>query len=94
VERQNNQGFWHPDGLNLLFVCRHFIFYARDRFDMVAISIGGSFPLAFPSQPASMVFSFFWRIWCICPRIAAKDKHRGGTIVKGCFLVSSWQSVI
>jgi hypothetical protein len=28
---QNNQGFWHPDGLNLLFVCLVLYFLQRDR---------------------------------------------------------------
>lgn len=28
---QNNQGFWHPDGLNLLFVCLTLYFMQRDR---------------------------------------------------------------
>lgn len=28
---QNNQGFWHPDGLNLLFVCSALYFMQRDR---------------------------------------------------------------
>lgn len=28
---QNNQGFWHPDGLNLLFVCLTLYFLQRDR---------------------------------------------------------------
>ena len=28
---QNNQGFWHPDGLNLLFVCAALYFLQRDR---------------------------------------------------------------
>lgn len=27
---QNNQGFWHPDGLNLLFVCLSLVFIRRD----------------------------------------------------------------
>lgn len=29
---QNNQGFWHPDGLNLLFVCLTLYFLQRDRY--------------------------------------------------------------
>lgn len=29
---QNNQGFWHPDGLNLLFVTLTIFFLRRDRF--------------------------------------------------------------
>jgi hypothetical protein len=29
---QNNQGFWHPDGLNLLFVVLTIYFLRRDRF--------------------------------------------------------------
>lgn len=29
---QNNQGFWHPDGLNLLFVCLVLYFLQRDRY--------------------------------------------------------------
>lgn len=29
---QNNQGFWHPDGLNLLFVVLTIFFLRRDRF--------------------------------------------------------------
>ena len=29
---QNNQGFWHPDGLNLFFVCAGLYFLQRDRF--------------------------------------------------------------
>lgn len=29
---QNNQGFWHPDGLNLLFVCLALYFLQRDSF--------------------------------------------------------------
>lgn len=28
---QNNQGFWHPDGLNLFFVCAGLYFLQRDR---------------------------------------------------------------
>ena len=28
---QNNQGFWHPDGLNLFFVCAGLCFLQRDR---------------------------------------------------------------
>ena len=28
---QNNQGFWHPDGLNFLFVCAALYFMQRDR---------------------------------------------------------------
>ena len=28
---QNNQGFWHPDGLNFLFVCAALYFLSRDR---------------------------------------------------------------
>ncbi len=28
---QNNQGFWHPDGLNFLFVCMALYFMQRDR---------------------------------------------------------------
>lgn len=28
---QNNQGFWHPDGLNLFFVCAALFFLQRDR---------------------------------------------------------------
>ena len=28
---QNNQGFWHPDGLNLFFVCAAIYFMQRDR---------------------------------------------------------------
>ncbi len=28
---QNNQGFWHPDGLNLFFVCAALYFLQRDR---------------------------------------------------------------
>ena len=29
---QNNQGFWHPDGLNLLFVCLTLFFLDRDHY--------------------------------------------------------------
>lgn len=29
---QNNQGFWHPDGLNFLFICAALYFLQRDRF--------------------------------------------------------------
>lgn len=29
---QNNQGFWHPDGLNLLFICLVLYFLQRDDF--------------------------------------------------------------
>lgn len=29
---QNNQGFWHPDGLNLLFVCLVLYFLQRDHY--------------------------------------------------------------
>ncbi len=28
---QNNQGFWHPDGLNFFFVCAALFFLSRDR---------------------------------------------------------------
>ena len=28
---QNNQGFWHPDGLNLFFICAALYFMQRDR---------------------------------------------------------------
>ena len=43
---QNNQGFWHPDGLNLFFVCLVLYFLQRDRlrfgrnFFLAAICIG------------------------------------------------------
>ena len=29
---QNNQGFWHPDGLNLFFICCALYFLQRDRY--------------------------------------------------------------
>lgn len=43
---QNNQGFWHPDGLNLLFICLVLYFLQRDRlrfgrnFFLAAVFIG------------------------------------------------------
>ena len=55
---QNNQGFWHPDGLNLFFVCAALYFLQRDRlrygrnFFMSAFFVGLS--------AATRLFGFFF----------------------------------
>ena len=55
---QNNQGFWHPDGLNFLFVCAAIYFLQRDRlrfgrnFFMGAVFVGLS--------AAIRLFGFFF----------------------------------
>ena len=55
---QNNQGFWHPDGLNLLFVCAALYFLQRDKlrfgrnFFMCAFFVGLS--------AAIRLFGFFF----------------------------------
>ena len=55
---QNNQGFWHPDGLNLFFVCAVLYFLQRDRlrygrnFFMSAFFVGLS--------AATRLFGFFF----------------------------------
>ena len=55
---QNNQGFWHPDGLNLLFVCAALYFLQRDRlrfgrnFYLCAFFVGLS--------AATRLFGFFF----------------------------------
>ena len=55
---QNNQGFWHPDGLNLFFVCAALYFLQRDRlrfgrnFYLCAFFVGLS--------AATRLFGFFF----------------------------------
>lgn len=55
---QNNQGFWHPDGLNLFFVCAGLYFLQRDRlrfgrnFYLCAFFVGLS--------AATRLFGFFF----------------------------------
>ena len=55
---QNNQGFWHPDGLNLFFVCAALYFLQRDR-----LRLGRNFYLcAFfvGLSAATRLFGFFF----------------------------------
>lgn len=55
---QNNQGFWHPDGLNLFFVCAALYFLQRDR-----MRIGRNFYLCafFVGLSAAIrLFGFFF----------------------------------
>ena len=55
---QNNQGFWHPDGLNLFFVCAALYFMQRDRLRYGRNFFFAAFWIGFSA--ATRLFGFFF----------------------------------
>lgn len=92
---QNNQGFWHPDGLNLLFVCLTLYFLQRDRF-----RYGRNFYLAavFTGlSVATRLYGFFFFLAILVYLILGllrRINSLGGTIRKGVFFIFVMASVI
>ena len=54
----NNQGFWHPDGLNFLFVCAALYFLQRDRLRYGRNFLLGAFFVGLSA--ATRLFGFFF----------------------------------
>lgn len=71
---QNNQGFWHPDGLNFFFVCAALYFLQRDRlrlgqnFYICAFFVGLS--------AATRLFGFFFFLAVFVCLLGAALKNR------------------
>lgn len=85
---QNNQGFWHPDGLNLLFVCAALYFLQRDRmrfgrnFYLCAFFVGLS--------AAIRLFGFFFFLAvfvCLAAGMVTKRLNLRKAIVKGLLFI-------
>ena len=85
---QNNQGFWHPDGLNLLFVCEALYFLQRDRlrfginFYMCAFFVGLS--------AAIRLFGFFFFLAifvCLLSGVILKKLQPGQAVIKGLLFI-------
>lgn len=85
---QNNQGFWHPDGLNLLFVCAALYFLQRDRlrfgrnFNLCAFFVGLS--------AAIRLFGFFFFLAvfvCLATGVVTKRLDLRNAIVKGLLFI-------
>ena len=92
---QNNQGFWHPDGLNLLFVCLTLYFLQRDRFNygrnfyLAAACIGLSI--------ATRLYGFFFVLAIgvyLLVGIARKALSWGKAIRRGVFFVLLMAAVV
>ena len=85
---QNNQGFWHPDGLNLLFVCAALYFLQRDR-----LRFGRNFYLCafFVGLSAAIrLFGFFFFLAifvCLAAGMVTKRLHLRNAIFKGLFFI-------
>lgn len=86
---QNNQGFWHPDGLNLLFVCAALYFLQRDR-----LRFGRNFYLCafFVGLSAAIrLFGFFFFLAifvCLLAGVISKRLDLRGAVRKGlCFIL-------
>ncbi|MBQ6503580.1 MAG: hypothetical protein IJI57_06675 [Flexilinea sp.] len=81
---QNNQGFWHPDGLNLLFVCAALYFLQRDR-----LRFGRNFYLCafFVGLSAAIrLFGFFFFLAvfvCLATGVISKRLDLHKAIAKG-----------
>ena len=85
---QNNQGFWHPDGLNLLFVCLALYFLQRDRlrfgrnFFLCAFFVGLS--------AAIRLFGFFFFLAvfaCLLCGVISKRLSVKKAVVKGLLFI-------
>ncbi len=86
---QNNQGFWHPDGLNFFFVCTALYFLQRDRlrfgrnFYLCAFFVGLS--------AATRLFGFFFFLAifvCLLAGVISKRLDLRGAVRKGlCFIL-------
>ena len=85
---QNNQGFWHPDGLNLLFVCAALYFLQRDRlrfgrnFFLCAFFVGLS--------AATRLFGFFFFLAvfvCLLSGVFLKKLELKQAVTKGLFFI-------
>ena len=85
---QNNQGFWHPDGLNLLFVCAALYFLQRDRlrfgrnFYLCAFFVGLS--------AATRLFGFFFFLAvfvCLLSGVFLKKLDLKQAVTKGLFFI-------
>ena len=85
---QNNQGFWHPDGLNLLFVCLALYFLQRDRlrfgrnFFLCAFFVGLS--------AAIRLFGFFFFLAvfvCLLCGVISKRLSVRKAVVKGLLFI-------
>ena len=85
---QNNQGFWHPDGLNLLFVCAALYFLQRDR-----LRFGRNFYLCafFVGLSAAIrLFGFFFFLAvfvCLAAGIVTKRLDLRNAIIKGLLFI-------
>ena len=85
---QNNQGFWHPDGLNLLFVCAALYFLQRDR-----LRFGRNFYLCafFVGLSAAIrLFGFFFFLAvfvCLAAGTVTKRLDLRNAIVKGLLFI-------
>ena len=85
---QNNQGFWHPDGLNLLFVCAALYFLQRDR-----LRFGRNFYLCafFVGLSAAIrLFGFFFFLAvfvCLVCAVVTKRIHLHEAITKGLLFI-------
>ena len=85
---QNNQGFWHPDGLNLLFVCLGLYFLQRDRlrfgrnFYLCAFFVGLS--------AATRLFGFFFFLAvfvCLLVGWLSKRLSLRETVIRGLLFI-------
>ncbi len=85
---QNNQGFWHPDGLNLLFVCSALYFLQRDR-----LRFGRNFFLcAFFTglSAATRLFGFFFFLAvfvCLLGGVILKRIDTRKAVIKGLLFI-------
>ena len=85
---QNNQGFWHPDGLNLFFVCAALYFLQRDR-----LRFGRNFYLCafFVGLSAAIrLFGFFFFLAvfvCLAAGTLTKRLDLRNAIVKGLLFI-------
>ena len=85
---QNTQGFWHPDGLNLFFVCAALYFLQRDR-----LRFGRNFYLCafFVGLSAAIrLFGFFFFLAvfvCLAAGTVTKRLDLRNAIVKGLFFI-------
>ncbi|MBQ6517667.1 MAG: hypothetical protein IJI14_03050 [Anaerolineaceae bacterium] len=85
---QNNQGFWHPDGLNFFFVCAALYFLQRDR-----LRFGRNFYLCafFVGLSAAIrLFGFFFFLAvfvCLLCGVLRKQLTLKKAIVKGLLFI-------
>ena len=85
---QNNQGFWHPDGLNLLFVCLALYFLQRDK-----LRFGRNFFLCafFTGLSAAIrLFGFFFFLTifvCLLSGVLSKRLTVGKAVKKGALFI-------